>query len=246
MEGLTVGSVTLSENPSDAIDQALANPGQFSEVVTDTLDDDIRQGADIEVVWGRRKPMGATRIFDLGDLRVLIGGVPSFKNGRVVIEPERGPTPDDIARFKKILKPGDRLSPLSRPTQWVVTSSRGRSMVAWLLRHPPGEESSPDAPVFGNPNEWAVWDLVTLPELRLEGRTLGHCVGDVSMSYHRDVKSGACKIYSVRHAGEPRFTVEWRSGAVVQTQGKSGLTLSSDIQADACFGAFMREVLCRA
>ena len=132
------------KNPSDIIDEILADPSRYSESLLDKLQADGTDTTDMEVIWSRTKPLGAERLADLSKLALTLDG------------PEHGPTTADLAAYRDLLKRGDRLSPLSRPTQWVITTVRGKSMVAWLLRHPPGEESSPDAPVFGTPSGWAV------------------------------------------------------------------------------------------
>lgn len=210
----------LALDASEEITKTLNDPSDHSEAVLDRLLREGRDVTDAEVVWSRRRPLGAERVFDLSDLLLTLEG------------PLRGPTQTERGIFKEYLTKGDRLSTMSRPSQWVVTTSRGRSCIAWLLQHPPGEEGDPEAPVYGDPEGWAVWPLTTMAHFRREGRLLNHCVGSPSAGYLSRVRRKETALFSVRHNNEPVCTVQVTDGQVVQTQGKAGRNLN-EIGGDA-------------
>lgn len=214
---------------SEKITETLGNPDQYSEDILDELQAEGRDTTDLELVWSQEAPMGAERLMDLSSLAVAIEGPGT----------ETGPTPDQRKVAGNLLAKGDRLSPLSRPTQWVVTSTRGKNLVCWGIQHEPGEEADPDAPIFGDREGWAVWQLTNLFELRREGRCLNHCVGNSGMPYHRNVKSGKSQIFSVRHNNEPRCTIHVQNGNIVETQGKSGISLQAIPEAKAVWDEYV-------
>jgi hypothetical protein len=219
----------LAHQASKTITDTLADPSAYTEAVLDRLINQGREVTDLEIRWSDTRPIGAERVFDLAGMQLYLDG------------PDRGPTVEERQVFRQHLTKGDRLSTLSRPSQWVVTTSRGRSIVAWAVQWEPGPEDDPDSAVHVGADGWAVYELTTHSHMRREGRTLGHCVGNAGTGYLESVKSGACRIYSVRKDGTPQCTVEVRGNMVVQTQGRAGLSLES-LCADAqkTWGAFWR------
>ena len=222
-----------AKDASTAIDELLKDPTTLNEGILDRLIREGREVTDLSLTWGERRPIGAERLFDLRELFLTLDG------------PTRGPTGAELKTFRNNLASGDRLSTaLSRPTQWVVTTRRGRNIVCWGVEHPPGIEDNPEAPVHGDADGWAVWDLVKQSHLRREGKVLGHCVGNEGVGYGRDVNAGKCKIFSVREKGKSKCTIEYRDKRVVQTQGKSGQTLKEiGPEAVAVWESFKAEVL---
>lgn len=225
--------VQAAKDASTAISELLADPTSLNEGILDRLLREGREVTDLGLVWGTRRPMGAERLFDLSELFLTLDG------------PTRGPTADELQTFRNNLSSGDRLSTAySRPTQWVVTTRRGKNVVCWGIEHPPGVEDNPEAPVYGDADGWAVWDLVQQSHLRREGKVLVHCVGNEDAGYGRDVTSGKCKIFSVREAGKSKCTIEYRDKRVVQTQGRAGRTLKEiGPEAVDVWEAFKAEVL---
>ena len=56
-------------------------------------------------------------------------------------------------------------------------------------------------------------------DLRMEGETLGHCVG----GYVPYIAERQCDVYFIRKKSDPEkpfFTIDWRNGRIAQCQGK--------------------------
>ena len=203
----------IAKSVADQFTNLEEHPDYNDESVLDSLGGDV---TDVEIVWSRQRPMGAERILDLKDALVYING------------PESGPTPDEIQFFREKLPRGVKITMQSRATQWVFAAPKLKGLCAWKIQHEAGREDDPEAPVFGEAAGLAVWDLTDISHMRREGRELGHCVGNASMPYWRDVKAGRSHIYSIRDNGVPKMTIEYKDGRINQAQGKSGVGLDSN------------------
>lgn len=88
-----------------------------------------------------------------------------------------------------------------------------------------GELPPEERVVFRWPDGFYVQDLLP-SELPLEGKTMGMCVGRPDMGYGKAVRSGECKILSLRRpSGKPLFTIEEDirddSSSIDQVKGKA-------------------------
>lgn len=223
----------IGQEASRQIDQLIADLDSYNEQVLDMLIAQEVDVSDVKLVWSVERPLGVAKdkepVADLTNTYVFLQG-PEVQ--------DRGPTPEEREAISSGLAKGDKISSFSRPTQWVISTSRTKGLRCWALEWEPGPEDDPDAPVFTGEDGWQVWELTTASHLLREGKTLGHCVGQVQMRYAKDVASGVCKIYSVRQEGKPKITVEVRDGKVTQTQGKSGVRLKDIPEALQVWEAF--------
>ena len=140
-----------------------------------------------------------------------------YQNRRVIVErgreTEQGPPQPNFSMTGRT--PESLLKQVERWHRQLGKESKGRKL-EWVHSRHADFTLRQGKIEKGNLKEWRIDNLVTLEELKAEGRAMKHCVA----SYADSCARGACSIWSLNMNGKKLISIELRKTNISQMRGK--------------------------
>lgn len=198
-------------------------PDNVTEFALDLAIKDMSYGDDqddLKIVWSKDKPSLLAMPIEGTAIQPLGIWVNPF--GRVLEPGERAEVEEALGKFNSLTT--------QTSFAWIVARLRSMEKLrAWCIKSK-GSEGEEATKVLSSSGDLQLMELNTVGHLVLEGRQCGHCIGQRSAPYRKQLENKSVAFVSVRSKRNPRkalVTAEIKGSKINHIQGRRGSVVSA-------------------